>query len=1012
MTTIACTVPSPDYYQKWLDGEAHLDRLESYLKIRPHLIPRFLHVFQKTSLGAKRSREELQLRDRIRIMIQPKETPGILEAVASFAISFFQTISKPKYTIKLDKNFFQARDAAERMEAALVEALQELYTPVKDVKKIQLLEESKIYHLLHGTGLLESLICAREFKCVKILYRYLDQIPCELHSELFAKSSGKSLSAYNIMKHITCYDAESRKFVLKFIFEVDVGVQMQLFHPDDYPMVGALVYANSDQVKEELFIWYLNQLQRLYPERYQQVFVQLMDVKTENLPCFREILENNCREWKGVLETVGFVYQNVFPELNHIFKPLVIEGAKQEFFRSIDQGYFESALSKLNEIVKGLSVSELSHFLILNLDECKRYFSDYYSIETYIRCLKSYPEVMQRVIQNKEFVNFLIHHQLNFYAYLYLIKELMNHPDSSLVEKTLSILFHKDKETLGKFYQSVGKQGYQHLKECMPFIKEDISLRFRIEILLCLKYEAFINSKAIKNMQESSNEMPVASGSICIDELLEMFDQINFKDPKKPGYLNPNSLKLDGCAVTVEKLRGLLINYIHNVKYRIAFQGTPPSNKPDKLEKFYREIENALKNCIYELKICEDPDVVSSYVRDLAVVGAFCGGRFRTEPYAIYDLLQMRKNQNANNLDSLIEQIVASQKYFAFQATVKHFMAVFQVPANYEVHFYSSCMKILGEELGISDRGMSDFRDPYGFDRKVSAFRKQMSNFYRSHFKPDSMVFEAANTVVKNLEALTLEHYFRHWFCEFAPRGVSAGDPWVRYANAFYEENKQDLGELLGDLDEELEQNPKASGWFKKRLKKHESTGVRAKLLSFREMFHRGPTGFRDALQWLQGNRPDLIRSLIQEEDLKLYLNTLDAKAIAKLYNKMLLSPPRLKKILLFECEDIEHLRQLYIDPNYHKFYLLNADFQEDDIRHIDLLSKIRSQLQSDYIKHIPESKIKDPVFRKNLKSKLESVMLQEMANRFLHEKVLDENRKMRSEFAAIFFLERGILSV
>lgn len=62
---------------------------------------------------------------------------------------------------------------------------------------------------------------------------------------------------------------------------------------------------------------------------------------------------------------------------------------------------------------------------------------------------------------------------------------------------------------------------------------------------------------------------------IQVDTLLQLFDQINFTDSKAPGYMKESSRMEYETTYTVAELRTSIAKYVHNVKNRVAFLGTP-----------------------------------------------------------------------------------------------------------------------------------------------------------------------------------------------------------------------------------------------------------------------------------------------------------------------------------------------------------------------------------------------------------------------------------------------------
>ena len=63
---------------------------------------------------------------------------------------------------------------------------------------------------------------------------------------------------------------------------------------------------------------------------------------------------------------------------------------------------------------------------------------------------------------------------------------------------------------------------------------------------------------------------------ITVESLAEMLNNINFDNPLLPGYMPPSSRNEAGKIFTKEELSRHLNTFIHNVRNRVPFLGTPP----------------------------------------------------------------------------------------------------------------------------------------------------------------------------------------------------------------------------------------------------------------------------------------------------------------------------------------------------------------------------------------------------------------------------------------------------
>ena len=83
--------------------------------------------------------------------------------------------------------------------------------------------------------------------------------------------------------------------------------------------------------------------------------------------------------------------------------------------------------------------------------------------------------------------------------------------------------------------------------------------------------------------KETKLDASSVPASIKVEDLLTHFDEINFRDPTSPFYMNLGSQ-------TPDKLREGLKKFVDRVNNREAFLGTPPAHDTVRLENFYQQI--------------------------------------------------------------------------------------------------------------------------------------------------------------------------------------------------------------------------------------------------------------------------------------------------------------------------------------------------------------------------------------------------------------------------------------
>lgn len=116
-----------------------------------------------------------------------------------------------------------------------------------------------------------------------------------------------------------------------------------------------------------------------------------------------------------------------------------------------------------------------------------------------------------------------------------------------------------------------------------------------------------------------------------LDQLLFLFDCINFNEPHRLGYINPETLKRDSSPVSHSEVREGMVNLIETVKQRkFPLIGVPPER--EEREAWYNHLELVLKNCIQAIDDFQDSDEealvkVSRELISLAISGLYCGTR-------------------------------------------------------------------------------------------------------------------------------------------------------------------------------------------------------------------------------------------------------------------------------------------------------------------------------------------------------------------------------------------------
>jgi ankyrin repeat protein len=228
---------------------------------------------------------------------------------------------------------------------------------------------------------------------------------------------------------------------------------------------------------------------------------------------------------------------------------------------------------------------------------------------------------------------------------------------------------------------------------------------------LALKLEkSFPKSQAaefIFNVEFSVNLEHITKGVTVIPEkpqgveardLLTLFDKINFVNPNKPLYFNPEAHGLKSDPI---QLRKILEDFITKIETRQEYTGTPKKDT-DAIKVFYKIIENAVTNVIQKLQSSDEKlraKTVIDYLREVAL----CGGKIFAISVEIF-------NKVVHNVQADFEN-----RAFASLGELRSMLARDAIPTSKQsVHDYNRFLRAKGKKLGIpgSEEG-EQYEDMY-----------------------------------------------------------------------------------------------------------------------------------------------------------------------------------------------------------------------------------------------------------------------------------------------------------
>lgn len=243
---------------------------------------------------------------------------------------------------------------------------------------------------------------------------------------------------------------------------------------------------------------------------------------------------------------------------------------------------------------------------------------------------------------------------------------------------------------------------------------------------------------------------------IYLDQLLFLFDCINFTDSSKPGYIDSGSLKKDSTPVTYSKVRDGMVTLVETVKNRsFPFLGVP--ERLIKREKWYCQLELVLKNCVLAIDRYqnEDEEALLNVSRELiliAVSGLCCGTRMRDQ--AKESLLKLRNTPLLTVPQGEVKETIDRwTDQFKFE-TAKEVAFSLEFGYGNEYHTFGYVIKsLLKSDIKFSAKSLEkvDLQDPL-IDTYENLSPEEVSHIYLEKVHPMSFLMAIKNHLIRTFE--------------------------------------------------------------------------------------------------------------------------------------------------------------------------------------------------------------------------------------------------------------------
>lgn len=205
---------------------------------------------------------------------------------------------------------------------------------------------------------------------------------------------------------------------------------------------------------------------------------------------------------------------------------------------------------------------------------------------------------------------------------------------------------------------------------------------------------------------------PLPKGiTIDLDELNKIFAKLDFKNKKHKNYVSPGILIDDGILITPEIAKANLEKLTKNLKeHPVGFYGAPAD--PVEHQKFYQDLELAVKHIIYHLRNRE-PSECSAALVQLAIAGNHCGGRFIEIIYGVYGTLTGQEFQvEAETLEAILLHALAKRRAVIFEGVAYQYELGHSQGQGVDVHALIAAKKYIGSQWGIDTRAYQ-YKDRY-----------------------------------------------------------------------------------------------------------------------------------------------------------------------------------------------------------------------------------------------------------------------------------------------------------
>lgn len=186
---------------------------------------------------------------------------------------------------------------------------------------------------------------------------------------------------------------------------------------------------------------------------------------------------------------------------------------------------------------------------------------------------------------------------------------------------------------------------------------------------------------------------PLPEGRVEYDELIEMFDKINFDRKDGPGYFDPTALKDDGVSITKAQARSGIQDFVDKVKRGPSYAPDNPIEKA----KYIDILQRWVKNSIVLLR--QKPEHLRpGLLLKFATAGRHCGGQIYPVAQDIYmQLSESTVSYETETLQGYIATELAKVRKGIFESIFNKMAGTHPQSS----HIYQHAMKYAGSAFKV-----------------------------------------------------------------------------------------------------------------------------------------------------------------------------------------------------------------------------------------------------------------------------------------------------------------------